>query len=144
MIRIEAIKDYIATNSKIPKKDMSIHTTNHTTISTRNKANGVIEVDRTYDATIYILDAHKWRDFTTVQLLLGDWKREKSHEGETFEASTDDSVDDNTALMTIDFDIREEINLIPITEDDTVEFHRITPYRGVDYRMEERTRLTGI
>lgn len=143
MIRIEAIRDYIADNSKIPKKDMSVHTSNHRQISRRNNGT-TIELDRKYDGSIYVLNAHKWRDFTTIGMLVDDWRLQNGNEGESIDISSDETIDDNTSLISIDLKIVEYINLVPLGGEVTEDFDRQVPYMDAIYKIEERAKLTGI
>ncbi len=141
MIRIEAIKAFIVENSRKQKRDISVHTTNHRLLTVKDSGSNK-DIDRKYDGTIYVLDAHKTMDFTAISLLLNKWLRENGNPGESFDISTDDNIDQDNVLMTIEMKIIEKISLVPI-DGEEIRKKYIVPYLGIEYKMIERPQKTG-
>lgn len=144
MIRANAILDHLTAVTEIQREDCIIAATEDFKVLRVYETVDQIELDRSYQVTVYITDCHEVRAVFPVQLAINNWLKKNGHMGEEIKVTPFEQDADQLMTISLEMDLIEKLNVTPIFNGEGVDHFEKFTLEGVDYKVEERVALKGI
>lgn len=109
MIRARKLAGYLAKKTGIEKERFFINAEEYETL--RLVESNVFNLDRRYNATVYINECHVIKEVVPLEVYLKRWINGKKNSGEEFKMLTEEKLTDNTGIMAIECKFFEEVTL---------------------------------